>query len=58
MNGRLWVIIVNYRTPVLAVDCLASLAGEIADLPGGKVVVVDNDSGDGSAASIWEWPPF
>lgn len=52
MSRRLWVIIVNYRTPALAVDCLASLAGEIAGLSGSKVMVVDNDSGDGSVASI------
>jgi N-acetylglucosaminyl-diphospho-decaprenol L-rhamnosyltransferase len=52
MSGRLWVIIVNYRTPALAVDCLSSLASEIAILPGSKVIVVDNDSGDGSVASI------
>lgn len=52
MSSRLWVIIVNYRTPAMAVDCLASLAGEIAGLPGSKVMVVDNDSGDGSVSSI------
>ncbi len=52
MSRRLWVIIVNYRTPALAVDCLASLAGEIACFPGSKVLVVDNDSGDGSVANI------
>lgn len=52
MSRRLWVIIVNYRTPALAIACLASLSDEIVCLPGSKVMVVDNDSGDGSVASI------
>mgnify|MGYP003619481926 CR=1 FL=1 len=46
------VVIVNYRTPGLTIDCLASLAA-----PGGlptdsRVVVTDNASGDDSAARI------
>lgn len=52
MSQRLWVIIVNYRTPALVVECLASLAGQIAALPGSRVMVVDNDSGDGSVALL------
>jgi GT2 family glycosyltransferase len=48
----LLVIIVNYRTPLLAMDCLRSLAGEVADNPDMRVVVVDNDSQDGSADII------
>ena len=43
-----FVVIVNYRTGALAVDCLASLAGDVDALHGGRVVVVDNDSGDDS----------
>lgn len=39
-----WVVIVNYRTAGLAVDCLRSIAGE----PGVHAIVVDNASGDGS----------
>lgn len=46
------VAIVNYRTAPLAVACLASLVGEVAANPGTRVTVVDNASGDGSAAEI------
>jgi hypothetical protein len=42
------VIIVNYRTPRLVVDCLRSLADQVKALPGSSVVVVDNASGDDS----------
>ncbi|HWE02309.1 MAG TPA: glycosyltransferase family 2 protein [Tepidisphaeraceae bacterium] len=44
---RLLVVIVNYRTAKLTVDCLHSLAGETGAL-GAKVVVTDNLSGDDS----------
>jgi GT2 family glycosyltransferase len=44
------VIVLNYRTAGLTVDCLASLAPEID--AGIAVVVVDNASGDGSAEAI------
>lgn len=44
------IIIVNFRTPDLTIDCLASLEAEIE--PGVRVVVVDNASGDGSAETI------
>jgi len=47
-----FVVIVNYRTGRLAVDCIASLADERAALRGGRVVVVDNDSGDDSLALL------
>src|SRR5207302_1400325 len=46
------VVIVNYRTPALAVDCLRSLAAEAAGPPRCRAVVVDNGSGDGSAAAL------
>lgn len=48
----LLIVIVNYRTPKLTIDCLSSLAPEVQSLPGTKVVVVDNNSGDNSAAQI------
>lgn len=44
------VIVLNYRTAALTLDCLASLEGEI--VPGIGVLVVDNASGDGSAEQI------
>ncbi len=50
---RLNVVIINYRTPELAVDALASLDGEL-DPARDVATVVDNASGDGSAARIAE----
>lgn len=49
---RLLVAIVNYRTPRLVVDCLASLAPEVQALGNVRVVVADNASGDGSPERI------
>jgi GT2 family glycosyltransferase len=46
MTANLAVIVLNYRTYDLTVDCLASLQAEVE--PGVRVVVVDNASGDGS----------
>ena len=45
-------VILNYRTPGLVGDCLASLEPERAAVPGLRAVVVDNASGDGSAVAI------
>jgi GT2 family glycosyltransferase len=50
--SALAVVIVNYRTAALVESCLRSLAPQVAALPGTRVVVVDNASGDGSAARI------
>lgn len=47
-----FVAIVNYRTAPMVVDCLASLASQIASLRGGRVIVVDNASGDDSVVRI------
>lgn len=49
---RLLVVIVNYRTADLTIDCLTSLQDEIASIPGVCVVVIDNASGDDSARRI------
>ena len=46
------VVIVNYRTAGLVVDCLRTLVGEVAAEPGLRVVVVDNASGDDSVRVI------
>ncbi|MEE4453639.1 glycosyltransferase family 2 protein [Novosphingobium resinovorum] len=43
------VVIVNYRTGPLVVDCLASLAAERGAGARLRAIVVDNDSRDGSA---------
>lgn len=48
------IVIVNYRTPALVAECLRSLAAEVAQVPGARAVVVDNDSGDDSATAIPE----
>lgn len=45
-------MVVNYRTPDVTVACLRSLAAELPHVPGARVVVVDNGSGDGSAGRI------
>lgn len=50
----LLVIIVNYRTADLVIDCLRSLEPELAGQPGARVVVTDNASGDGSVAQLEE----
>ena len=42
------VVIVNYRTPALVLDCLRSVSAERAALPHLRAVVVDNGSGDNS----------
>ena len=52
--AAVFVVIVNYRTPALAIECLASLQSELAALRGGRVVVVDNASGDDSIRLIME----
>lgn len=44
------VVVLNYRTPDLVLDCLETLVPEMA--VGEQVVVVDNDSGDDSASMI------
>jgi N-acetylglucosaminyl-diphospho-decaprenol L-rhamnosyltransferase len=46
------VVIVNYRTGGLVIECLRSLAGQVASLLGTRVSVVDNASGDGSVEQI------
>jgi GT2 family glycosyltransferase len=48
----LLIIILNYRTPKLTVDCLRSLADKLDEVPGTRALVVDNGSGDDSAAVI------
>lgn len=48
---RLLVVIVNYRTADLVIECLASLEPQF-DPSLDRVVVVDNDSPDGSAVKL------
>lgn len=50
--GNTWIVIVNYRTAELTIGSLRSLSTQAADLGDGRVVVVDNDSGDGSVDKL------
>jgi len=47
-----FVIIVNFRTGLLTVECLASLAQELPALGSGRAIVVDNCSEDDSVTLI------
>jgi GT2 family glycosyltransferase len=46
---RVLTVIVNYKTAPLCVKAIESVLPELAAWPGSRVVVVDNDSRDGSA---------
>lgn len=64
--NKIVIIIVNYQTPDLTLDCLASLEPEVAAFPQTQVYVVDNASPDDSVAVIangicdraWDWVTF
>lgn len=45
---NLLVVVVNYRTADLTIDCLRSLRAEVEGIDGARVVVTDNASGDDS----------
>ncbi len=51
---RVAAVIVNYRTPQLTLNCLDALSRERAAIPDLKAIVVDNASGDSSAAVLSE----
>jgi N-acetylglucosaminyl-diphospho-decaprenol L-rhamnosyltransferase len=52
-SDRLLIVIVNYRTAGLVLDCLRSLEAEIGTVAAGaRVAVVDNASGDGSVERL------
>lgn len=48
----LLIVIVNFRVAELTIDCLRSLQDEIAGVPGTRVAVCENGTGDDSAARI------
>lgn len=48
----LLVVILNYRTPNMTIDCLRSLVDEVQSLSCTRVVITDNASGDGSVEQI------
>lgn len=51
-TNLLLIVLVNYRTPSLTIDCLRSLQAEVQALSEVSVVVVDNASGDDSVNKI------
>ncbi len=53
----LLVIVVNYRTPDLVVDCLESLVPQLRAHPSAAAVVVDNASPDDSASYLQDILP-
>lgn len=61
MELELAIIVLNYRTADMTIDCLRSLATQVGATM--RVIVVDNESGDGSAQQIeqtialehWGW---
>ena len=63
VQNAVLIVIVNYRTAQLTIDCLHSLETEARSMPGTRVVVVDNVSGDRSVEIIgsaiaeagWDW---
>lgn len=58
---KLLGIVVNYRTPEMTLDAVRALLAALQDVPGSEVVIVDNDSRDGSfetmAAGIRAFDP-
>lgn len=50
MQTQLAVIILNYRTAILTIECLASMEDEIDDNI--AVIIIDNNSNDGSCEKI------
>lgn len=46
------IVIVNFRTPALVIDCLRSLVEEVHSVGACRVVVVENASGDDSLQRI------
>lgn len=50
--ASIWIVIVNYRTANLAIDCLNSLSTQFPGMDGVRVIVADNNSGDGSVEKL------
>ena len=53
-NYQLAVVIINYKTPHLIIDCLKTLLPELNELKS-KVIIVDNASKDDSCGLIQQW---
>ena len=52
MKMKLLIVIVNYRSADLTIDCLRSLQPELTAIPDAHVVVTDNLSPDDSVAKL------
>ncbi len=52
LASRLAIVIVNYRTATLTIDCLRSLVPQLIRLTEAQVTIVDNASDDGSVEQI------
>jgi len=50
----LLIVVINFRTPQLTIDCLQSVATQIDQVPGTRLALVDNGSGDDSPAILAE----
>jgi len=48
------IIMINYKTPHLVIDAVASLIPELVDI-NARIIVVDNQSGDDSVPVIRNW---
>jgi hypothetical protein len=49
---KLLVVITNYRVTQLTIDCLHSIAGELASVPGIRVAVCENGTGNDAAEAL------
>jgi hypothetical protein len=52
LSVKLLVVITNYRVTQLTIDCLHSIAGEIASVPGIRVAVCENGTGNDAAEAL------
>ncbi|RIL05741.1 MAG: glycosyl transferase family 2 [Proteobacteria bacterium] len=46
------VVLINYKTPELTLRALEAVVGELDRVPGSRVALVDNGSGDGSVETL------
>jgi len=46
------IVLINYKTPALTLRALRSALGAIDELPGSRVCLIDNGSGDGSVDAL------
>jgi hypothetical protein len=54
MTREIVISIINYRTPQLTSECVGSVLDQIEEIDA-EIVIVDNQSGDGSVAALEAW---